>query len=214
MATNDRMRRLCTQRRLDEASFDKSKLNAVGKFRVANPESYKVFAKLDKAYQDYMKWMRGTFNPNGNHDKAARSFYLAYRDAWETVKKGGGDFQKLFPGIVDLERDVREVNSVLGKLERQTGYHQAMETAKWPVPSEWQESAPINEAARPDAKILMKMNDFINDMNQAYHEATMAIMRIENPDVKRATQKLMLEMLEQKMLDIKSWIHQTKRGMK
>jgi len=67
--------------------------------------------------------------------------------------------------------------------------------------------------ASPDPKVLKKLNDIINDMDGSYHEATQKIMRIKDPDVQRETKKLLLTMLKQEQMDLKTWVKETERGL-
>jgi len=69
------------------------------------------------------------------------------------------------------------------------------------------------DEASPDPKVLKKINDLISDMNGSYHGATQEIMRIKDPDVQRETKKLLLTMLKQKQMDLKTWVKETERGL-
>ena len=126
------MERLCEEQQLGEA------LNAVGKFRVSHPDSYKAFIEIDDGYVEYMRWLRQMTNPNGSHDKAAKKFYNAVRKARVIVKRGGGSFDKLFPAIAEMEQALRGVTHASLKAVTNGGqaYHKAMMSAKWPVPEE------------------------------------------------------------------------------
>ena len=67
--------------------------------------------------------------------------------------------------------------------------------------------------ASPDPSVLKKLNRAISDEEGAYHKATQDIMRIQDAEVARETNKLMLTMLTQQQADLKKWIQETERGL-
>jgi len=124
------MERLCEQQQLGEA------LNAVGKFRVANPDSHTEFADLEKRWLMYLKAVRTFMNPNGGHDKAAFKFRALWQKMRKTYKKKGHNLDTLFPGMKAAFDATYDLTPAMGKVEKTPGFWAEMGTAKYPVPPE------------------------------------------------------------------------------
>lgn len=71
----------------------------------------------------------------------------------------------------------------------------------------------LGEAARPQANILQKLNDTGVVMEHEFHEAMLAIIDIEDPAVKKATYKLLQDMLKQEQRTLGDWLKNVKKGM-
>ena len=127
------MQRLCEQRELGELG---EALNAVGKFRVANPDSHLEFAELEKRWLSYLKGVRTFLNPNGGHDKAAFKFRALWQKMRKAYKKKGHNLDALFPGMKDAFNATYEIPPAMGRVEKTPGFWSEMNSAKYPVAPE------------------------------------------------------------------------------
>jgi hypothetical protein len=71
----------------------------------------------------------------------------------------------------------------------------------------------LGEAARPRANILQKLNDTGVVMEHEFHEAMLSIIDLPDPAEKKATYKLLADMLKQEQRTQAEWLKQVKKGM-
>ena len=100
------MQRLCErreQRELGEA------LNAVGKFRVANPESHLEFAELEKRWLSYLKGVRTFLNPQRRARQGGLQVPRAVAEDAQDVQEEGPQPRHPLPGDEGrVQRDLRD----------------------------------------------------------------------------------------------------------